>query len=32
MRFPLVPKAMTLSNPRPGFQGHGKQNWIIFGL
>ena len=26
-RFPLVPKSMTLSDPWPGFQGHGMQNW-----
>jgi len=26
-RFPLVPKSMTLSDPWPGFQGHGRQNW-----
>jgi len=27
MRFSLVPKSMTLSDPWPGFQGHGRQNW-----
>ena len=26
-RFPLVPKPMTLSDPWPEFQGHGRQNW-----
>jgi len=26
MRFRLVPKSMTLRDPWPGFQGHGRQN------
>jgi len=26
-RFSLVQKSMTLSDPWPGFQGHGRQNW-----
>jgi len=31
-RFSLVPKSMTLSDPSPGFQGHGRQNLAIFGI
>jgi len=27
-RFPLVPKSMTLSDPWPGFQGHGRQTQL----
>jgi len=27
MRILLVPKSMTLSDPWPGFQRHGRQNW-----